>query len=44
MGGNGNGLGDNLLLLPAAMVGEKSPLHSLIFGKGFERYRLIASI
>jgi len=30
MGGNGNGLGDSLLLLPAAMVGEKSPLRSLI--------------
>ncbi len=29
MGSNGNGLGDGLLLLPAAMVGEKSRLHSL---------------
>jgi hypothetical protein len=29
MGGDGNGLGDSLLLLPAAMVGEASPLHSL---------------
>ena len=29
MGSNGNGLGDGLLSLPAAMVGEKSPYHSL---------------
>src|SRR5208282_858204 len=28
MGSNGNGLGDGLPLLPAAMVGETSRLHS----------------
>ena len=27
-----------------AMMGETSPLHSLIFGKGFERYRLIETV
>ena|ERR1700676_478274 len=34
MGGKGNGLGDSLLLLPAAMVDEKSPLHVLTLGQG----------
>jgi len=44
MGGNGNGLGDSLLLLPAAMVGEKSPLHSKLQSEANGWRELVTSL
>jgi len=45
MGSNGNGLGDGLLSLPAAMVGEKFPISLIDLGPAIlnECKRLIAS-